>query len=236
MSTIAFDQFALTRIADFARSLSRLHQASRRQLVDDDAIDREFNAVCMSVWGYTTDDFSDELFSVADHGFLDTLDEAHARIFAAQAGYDLMREYLQKAGLDLSGATQGDGAGGAAHFTPDFMVSYLAFMAKQPSFADFSRALPILGRDGTLAKIQKDSPAAGHVLGKTGTFVETDALNRGLVVNGKGLAGYLTTRDGRRLAFAIYANNVKVPNEAAVQSLVGQALGEIAAAAYDASR
>ena len=34
MSTIAFDQFALTRIADFARSLSRLHQASRRQLVD----------------------------------------------------------------------------------------------------------------------------------------------------------------------------------------------------------
>ena len=53
MSTIAFDQFALTRIADFARSLSRLHQASRRQLVDDDQIDREFNAVCLSVWGYT---------------------------------------------------------------------------------------------------------------------------------------------------------------------------------------
>ena len=63
MSTIAFNQFALTRIADFARSLSRLHQASRRQIVDDDAIDREFNAACMSVWGYTTDDFSDELFS-----------------------------------------------------------------------------------------------------------------------------------------------------------------------------
>jgi hypothetical protein len=81
MSTIAFDQFALTRIADFARSLSRLHQASRRQLVDDDAIDREF---------YTTDDFSDDLFSVEDHAFLDTLDEAHARIFAAEQGYDLV--------------------------------------------------------------------------------------------------------------------------------------------------
>ena len=36
MSTIAFDQFALTRIADFARSLSRLHQAARRQRIDDD--------------------------------------------------------------------------------------------------------------------------------------------------------------------------------------------------------
>ena len=93
MSTIAFDQFALTRIADFARSLSRLHQASRRRIVDDDAIDREFNAVCLSVWGYTTDDFSDDLFSVADHAWLDTLDEAHARIFAAEQGYDL-KDYV----------------------------------------------------------------------------------------------------------------------------------------------
>jgi hypothetical protein len=84
MSTIAFDQFALTRIADFARTLSRLHP------VEDDAIDREFNAVCMSVWGYTTDDISDDLFPVEDHLFLDTLDEAHARIFAAEQGYDLV--------------------------------------------------------------------------------------------------------------------------------------------------
>jgi hypothetical protein len=90
MSTIAFDQFALTRIADFARSLSRLHLVARRQVVDDDEIDREFNAVCMSVWGYTTDDFSDALFSDADHAFLDTLDEAQARIFAAEHGYDLV--------------------------------------------------------------------------------------------------------------------------------------------------
>jgi hypothetical protein len=90
MSTIAFDQFALTRIADFARSLSLLHQASRHRLVDDDEIDREFNAVCLSIWRYTIDDISDELFSSEDHAFLDTLDEAHARIFAARQGYDLV--------------------------------------------------------------------------------------------------------------------------------------------------
>jgi hypothetical protein len=90
MSTIAFDQFALTRIADFARSLSRLHLASRRRFVDDDEIDREFNAVCASIWGYTIDDISDGLFSPDDHVFLDALDEAQARIFAAEAGYDLV--------------------------------------------------------------------------------------------------------------------------------------------------
>ena len=92
MSTIAFDQFALTRIADFARSLSRLHQAARRYAVDDDQFDREFNAVCQSIWGYTIDDISDDLFSTEDHLFLDTLDEAHARIFAAEQGYDLVSE------------------------------------------------------------------------------------------------------------------------------------------------
>ena len=90
MSTIAFDQFALTRIADFARTLSRLHKTSRRRFVDDDEIDREFNAVCMTIGGYSTEDISDELFSTEDHAFLDTLDEAQARIFAAEQGYDLV--------------------------------------------------------------------------------------------------------------------------------------------------
>ena len=92
MSNIAFDDAALTRIADFARTLSRLHVASRIRSVDDDQIDREFNAVCMSVWGYTTDDITDDLFAPNDHEFLDTLDEAHARMFAASHGYDLVDE------------------------------------------------------------------------------------------------------------------------------------------------
>jgi hypothetical protein len=69
---------------------SHPYRRLRALAVDDDAIDREFNAVCMSVWGYTTDDFSDELFSVEDHAFLDALDEAQARIFAAEQGYDLV--------------------------------------------------------------------------------------------------------------------------------------------------
>lgn len=90
MSTIAFDTAPLTRIADFARTLSRLHAAARLRPVDDDQIDRAFNAVCLSVWGYTTDDISDDLFSDVDHDFLDTLDEARARIFAAGRGYDLV--------------------------------------------------------------------------------------------------------------------------------------------------
>ncbi len=150
-----------------------------------------------------------------------------------QTGFDLEREFLVRAGLDVSGAVQGDGAGGDAHFTPEFMVAYLSYMAKQKSFASFFNALPVLGRDGTLFDIQPASPAAGHVQAKTGTFMNDDPLNRGLLVTAKGLAGYMTTASGRRLVFAIYVNNVPVAEQADVKKIAGQALGEIAAAAYE---
>jgi D-alanyl-D-alanine carboxypeptidase/D-alanyl-D-alanine-endopeptidase (penicillin-binding protein 4) len=114
------------------------------------------------------------------------------------------------------------------------MVSYLAAMAKRPDYPTFLRGLPILGRDGTLWDIQTESPAAGHVFAKTGTFAVDDPLNRRLLVTGKGLAGYLTTAQGERCALAIYVNNVSVstaPDE--IKRVVGQALGEIAAAMYE---
>jgi D-alanyl-D-alanine carboxypeptidase/D-alanyl-D-alanine-endopeptidase (penicillin-binding protein 4) len=152
----------------------------------------------------------------------------------SKTGFDLEREFLQRSGLDLTGAAQGDGAGGNAHFTPEFMVSYLAFMAKQNDYSDFFNALPILGRDGTLFDIQSGSTAAGKVHAKTGTFGAYDPLNRKLLVTAKGLAGYMTTASGRHVAFAIYINNVSVrPDGAEVKRVAGQAVGEIAAAAYE---
>jgi N-acyl-D-amino-acid deacylase len=152
-----------------------------------------------------------------------------------QAGFDVEHDFLSKAGLDLSAASQSDGAGGNAFFTPDFVTSYLTFMSRQPEFADFRRGLPIMGHDGTLYKIQVDSPAAGHVFAKTGTYEVYDALNKNLMVTGKGLAGYMETAKGDHLAFALYVNMVSVPMDDpdAVQKIAGQVLGEIASAAYD---
>jgi D-alanyl-D-alanine carboxypeptidase/D-alanyl-D-alanine-endopeptidase (penicillin-binding protein 4) len=149
-----------------------------------------------------------------------------------QAGFDLEREFLAKAGLDLGSASQGDGAGAVAKFTPDFMVSYLAYMAKQKSYTAFFNGLPILGKDGTLFNIQVNSPAAGQVHGKTGTFGEADRLNQSQMITGKGLAGYFTRPDGRRFAFAVYINNVDVKGDDAVRKIVGEAVGELAAAGY----
>ena len=115
------------------------------------------------------------------------------------------------------------------------MVHYLAYMAKQPFYTDFYNALPILGKDGTLAKIQVNSPAAGHVHAKTGTYAVEDALNKNLMVTGKGLAGYMETASGKHLVLALYVNMVAVTldDPDAVQKVAGEALGEIASAAYD---
>ena len=152
-----------------------------------------------------------------------------------QAGFDLEHDFLQKAKLDLSAASQTDGAGGNALFTPDVVVRYLTFMAGQKDFDDFHRGLPVLGRDGTLWEIQVNSPAAGHVQAKTGTFDVYDALNKNILVTGKGLAGYMQTSSGEHLVFAAYLNNVSAPmgDSEAIQKIAGEALGEIAAAAYD---
>jgi D-alanyl-D-alanine carboxypeptidase/D-alanyl-D-alanine-endopeptidase (penicillin-binding protein 4) len=161
----------------------------------------------------------------------------HARQHILQAGFDLEHAFLERAGLDLSGASQSDGAGGsqAAFFTPDFMCHYLAFMAKQENFPLFERALPILGRDGTLWNIQVHSPAAGHVFAKTGTYYVEDRLNDNMLVTGKGLAGYMTSANGRHYDFALYVNRVSIPMSGLndVEKTVGGTLGQIATAIYE---
>lgn len=154
---------------------------------------------------------------------------------ANKNGFDLAREWLQGAGLDLDGAMQGDGAGGDAFFSPRFMSRYLAFVSTRPWAEAFHDALPVLGRDGTLATIQVGSPGAGKVFAKTGTYSRYDPLNRRTLVTGKGLAGYFTSKSGKRIAFAIYVNNLAV-KEGDPALVAGQALGEIASLAWEHMR
>ncbi len=158
--------------------------------------------------------------------------KAHATTDVEQAGFDEERRYLVGAGIDPDSAAIADGEG-TAYLTPHFVVSYLAYMWRQPNFPIFLRALPILGVDGTLYNIQTSSPAAGHVHAKTGTDEQQDLLNHRILVFAKGLGGYVTSRHGRHIAFAVYVNNVDVKDEDAVTSVPGQAMGELAALAYE---
>ncbi|MBV8246365.1 MAG: D-alanyl-D-alanine carboxypeptidase/D-alanyl-D-alanine-endopeptidase [Candidatus Eremiobacteraeota bacterium] len=158
--------------------------------------------------------------------------KAHATHDVVQSGFDVERDFLTGAHLSLDGSSAADGAG-TAFFTPEFMVAYLQYMRTNTQFAAFYRGLPILGVDGTLWNIQTHSPAAGKVHAKTGTDDQPDLLNRKVTVSAKGLAGYVTSRHGRHIAFAVYVNNVDVKDDAAVTAVAGQTMGELAAMAYD---
>jgi D-alanyl-D-alanine carboxypeptidase/D-alanyl-D-alanine-endopeptidase (penicillin-binding protein 4) len=158
---------------------------------------------------------------------------AHARADVLHAGFKAGADALQRAGVDLNGAITQDGAGGNAFFTPDFMVHYLAWAHRQPWFSQFRRGLPIMGVDGTLAKIQITSPARGKVFAKTGTDGSANLLRNAQVIS-KGLAGYMTTSHGRHVAFAFYVDHVEGPTNEDTGTVAGQLLGSLATATYEA--
>jgi PBP4 family serine-type D-alanyl-D-alanine carboxypeptidase len=160
------------------------------------------------------------------------VDVAHATHGKLQAGFGLEHTFLQKAGLDLSQATQSDGLGGDAYFTPDFIVHYLLFARTQSWFPDLYRGLPILGVDGTLFNIQNNAPAKGKVHAKTGSWGINDLLNNGGFVNSKGLSGFVTARNGHHIVFALYLNRMQSGHNVDGTHIAGEVLGEIANAIY----
>ncbi len=137
---------------------------------------------------------------------------------------ELQAELFQKAGL----------APNPSGYTPAFFVTFLAYMARQPYFPEFRDALPIMGKDGSLAGVQASSPAAGHVYAKTGTGLGGTASRPAIDA---GLAGYIQPPDGRWIAFAEFMD-MGIASTAAlmtVANVVDEAMGEIATAIYESS-
>jgi serine-type D-Ala-D-Ala carboxypeptidase/endopeptidase (penicillin-binding protein 4) len=127
------------------------------------------------------------------------------------AGLKQQGTALQRLGIEPATISFGGGAGGARAdlATPRATVTLLRALAARPEFAVFDAALPILGRDGTLAKaVGNDSPARGHAHAKTGTLFVMNGLDGKAVLTSKALAGYLETASGRSLVFAAFINNV----------------------------
>ena len=147
---------------------------------------------------------------------------------------------LKTLGIDTGAISFGGGAGGsrADMVTPRATVSLLLNMAKRPDFLQYESALPVLGRDGTLAKaVSQDSPARGHARAKTGTYTVDNGLTGKVVLTSKALAGYMETASGRPLAFAFFLNNVPIEGEGPAVSeataAAGRALGKLCEIFYD---
>lgn len=101
------------------------------------------------------------------------------------------------AGVDVSGTTLADTSGlnSANAISPALLVEVLRAANSDPELTELARVLPVSGLVGTLA--DRDLPP-GAVRGKTGTLEDVVSL-----------AGYVTTQDGRPLAFAVMADGVE---------------------------
>lgn len=139
---------------------------------------------------------------------------------------ELRRRLLEDAGLDPNPPGASDN-----RYAAEYFVRFLAHIQRQAYFSRYRAALPIMGRDGTLADVQVDSPAAGQVHAKTGTAMVPSGPEPAVH---KALAGYLRLPGGRTIVFAVFVNVPIASPEAAreLTRLAGEALGEIATAVY----
>ena len=114
------------------------------------------------------------------------------------AALEGLRKRLESWGISSGRYQLVDGSGLSRRDTisADATLAVLERMADPSGKSPFVTGLPIAAVDGSLAGRMTGTAAAGNVRAKTGTMS-----------NIRSLAGYLTTRDGERLAFVILINN-----------------------------
>lgn len=98
--------------------------------------------------------------------------------------------------------------------TADALVAVLTQMRDVQPLVE---ALPVAGVDGTLENRMKNTSAANNARAKTGSMT-----------NVRSLAGFVTTKDGETLAFAIIANNFE-GSPATVTNAIDQMVVRLAA-------
>ena len=115
-------------------------------------------------------------------------------------GARIISNVLRKAGADTGKCKIHDGCGLSPYdfLTPATLVSMLRYAYKKKSIYDYLQpSLPIAGKDGTLEKRMRRSPALAKVYAKTGTVTGVSSLS-----------GYATASNGHILAFSIINNGL----------------------------
>jgi D-alanyl-D-alanine carboxypeptidase/D-alanyl-D-alanine-endopeptidase (penicillin-binding protein 4) len=131
---------------------------------------------------------------------------------SAKAGLAAVRAFLEAQSIDLSGWSLDDGSGlsHANLVTADGLVELLIAMNRHRYSSYFLDSLPVMGVSGTVRRRVKGTLAEGRVRAKSG-----------LIRHANSLAGYLTTREGETVAFAILLDHHTLRSRAAVAIIDG---------------
>ena len=132
-------------------------------------------------------------------------------------GFPLVRQFLERVGLDLDEVvlTAPDGGSEANRSTTRAITKLLGWWLGEPDGQRFRQAMAQPGVVGAEAGELKDSPARGHISGKSGLRVQGDQLNLRPFAMGSGYVGYLDLGGGRTAAFAIYVDDALAADTAA---------------------
>ena len=135
------------------------------------------------------------------------------------AGVQVLREFLQSAGLEMGAVHIVDGSGLSRinGVSPENFVRLLEYMHRSPHAEAFRESLPVYGVDGTLRNRLRGTPVQGNGYAKTGSLNRVSSLS-----------GYLRTKSGRWLAFSIIMNayNASGADARALQDKLVQMLWE----------
>ena len=146
-------------------------------------------------------------------------------------GLTPMRRVIEKAGLISADVVLVDGQGAdPASVTPAQMVNWLRWTQNQPWGALFKAGQPVLGESGSLAAYGAGSPAKGKIAAKTATSMQPDPATGRALFNVQGLAGFMTTDDGRELVFHLAMSGGTYPDVLTGLNQAGNDLAEVAAA------
>ena len=116
----------------------------------------------------------------------------------AAAGAAVVDSLSRAWGMPPRLLSQADGSGLSRYnlVAPAYLVALLERESRSAHAGVFHAALPVAGRDGTLANRMRGTPAEGNVHAKTGTLSGVRALS-----------GYFTTAAGERMAFSMIVNH-----------------------------
>lgn len=125
---------------------------------------------------------------------------------SSSSGADVEKGMLRDFGLDISELSIVDGSGLSKLdcISPRNIVTLLTRMQSAKNGKVFVDSLPIAGVDGTLAYRMKGTSAEKNVRAKTGYLAKVCSLS-----------GYVTTKSGEQLVFAIMLNNHLCPKASA---------------------
>lgn len=114
------------------------------------------------------------------------------------SGCAAITEFWKKRGIDVKGLYMQDGSGLSrynaisAHHLTDIMM----YMSKSKNASTFEGTLPTAGKSGTLSNVGKKTSIAGNLKAKSGTMQRV-----------KSYTGYVKSKSGKKLAFAMIINN-----------------------------